>query len=169
MTIFIYINIIVTTTILKECSSLSRFASTHQSIGFRFGNMARKMSSLFAGKLKPYGITPEQWTVLYQVHLQEGINQKELALRSGKDQPSITRILDVLDKKGFIQRKPDPGDRRAYLIYATPSVQQIMDQTVPLELSLNDELVAGITDEQLAALDHIMKQINHNIDRIFVD
>lgn len=162
-------NIIVLTIILKECFSLSRFTSTHQSIGFRFGNMSRKMSSLFAGKLKPYGITPEQWTVVYQVYLQEGINQKELAVRSGKDQPSITRILDVLDKKGFIQRKPDPGDRRAYLIFATPTVQQLMDDTVPLELSLNDELIAGISDEQLQMLDEIIQQINRNIDRIFVD
>lgn len=90
-------------------------------------------------------------------------------MRSGKDQPSITRILDVLDKKGFIQRKPDPGDRRAYLIYATPAVQELMNETVPLELSLNDELIAGISDEQLQTLDQIMKQINANIDRIFVD
>ncbi|MCJ8013126.1 MarR family transcriptional regulator [Paenibacillus sp. KQZ6P-2] len=157
------------TIILKECISLSRFTATHQSIGFRFGNMHRKMSALFAGKLKPYSITPEQWSVLYQVYLQEGINQKELALRSGKDQPSITRILDVLDKKGYIQRKPDPGDRRAYLIYATEAVQRLMNETVPLELSLNDELVAGISDEQLQALNQIMKQINENINRIFVD
>ncbi|GIP29492.1 transcriptional regulator [Paenibacillus sp. J23TS9] len=169
MTIFIDVNIIVLTIILKECFALSRFTSTHQSIGFRFGNMSRKMSALFAGRLKPYGITPEQWTVLYQVYLQEGINQKELATRSGKDQPSITRILDVLDKKGFIQRKPDPGDRRAYLIYATSAVQELMNETVPLELSLNDELIAGISDEQLQTLDQIMKQINANIDRIFVD
>jgi len=154
---------------LKECISLKRSKLPHQSIGFRFGNMSRKMSSLFASRLKPYGITPEQWTVLYQVYLQEGINQKELALRSGKDQPSITRILDVLDKKGFVRRKPDPGDRRAYLIYATPAVKQLMNETEPLELSLNDELIAGITDEQLETLDQIMKQINANIDRIFVE
>jgi DNA-binding MarR family transcriptional regulator len=131
--------------------------------------MSRKISSLFAGMLKPYGITPEQWTVLYQVYRQEGINQKELSLRSGKDQPSITRILDVLDKKDLIQRKPDPGDRRAYLIYATPAVQQLMNETAPLELSLNDELIAGISDEQLQTLDQIIKQINVNIDRIYVD
>jgi len=154
---------------LKECIPLKRSKFPHQSIGFRFGNMSRKMSSLFTSRLKPYGITPEQWTVLYQVYLQEGINQKELALRSGKDQPSITRILDVLDKKGFIRRKPDPGDRRAYLIYATPSVQQLMNETEPIELSLNDELIAGISDEQLQALDEIMKQINANIDRILID
>ncbi|MBE9917200.1 MULTISPECIES: MarR family winged helix-turn-helix transcriptional regulator [Paenibacillus] len=131
--------------------------------------MSRKMSSLFAGRLKPYGITPEQWSVLYQVHLQEGINQKELALRSGKDQPSITRILDVLDKKGYIQRKADPGDRRAYLIYATPEVEQLMSETVPIELAMNDELISGISDEELRVLDQIILRISANIDRIFID
>lgn len=131
--------------------------------------MSRKMSAIFAGLLKPYGITPEQWSVLYQVYLQEGINQKELALRSGKDQPSITRILDVLHKKDLIQRKADPDDRRAFLIYATPTVQDLMNETIPLELNLNDELIAGITDEQLQALNRIMEQINYNIDRITLD
>ncbi|OZB96055.1 hypothetical protein CJP46_09015 [Paenibacillus sp. XY044] len=148
---------------------LTRFSSSSQTIGFRYGNMSRRMSSIFAGLLKPYGITPEQWTVLYQVHLQEGINQKELALRSGKDQPSITRILDVLDKKELIQRKPDPADRRAYLIFATPAVQELMKETIPMELKLNDELIAGVTDEQLEILSRIMDQINKNIDRISME
>lgn len=143
---------------------MARFTSTDQSIGAQMTNVSRKITNLFAGRLKPYNITPEQWSVLYQVCRNEGINQKTIAMRSNKDQPTVTRILDVLDNKQFIERKADPSDRRAFLIYATPSAKVLISDTVPLEIQLNEQLVQGITDEQLDLLLQITEQINHNLD-----
>ncbi|WP_438347435.1 MarR family winged helix-turn-helix transcriptional regulator [Paenibacillus sp. FA6] len=145
--------------------TLFRFPSPEQSIGFKYAHIFRKISTLFANRLRPYDITPEQWAVLYQVCHEEGINQKEIALRTDKDQPTVTRILDVLDKKKLITRQMNPTDRRAFLICATDSAKTLILDTLPLELGLNDKLVSGITDEQLQSLQQIMQQIQHNIDK----
>lgn len=145
---------------------MSRYSSPEQSIGFKYANTFRKISNLFANQLKPYGITPEQWSVLYQIHLEEGINQKQISVRTDKDQPTITRILDVLDKKQLIQRKADPSDRRAFLIFMTPAVKLLIEDTIPLEVRLNEELIQGVTDEQLQCLHQVMMQIQHNIENI---
>ncbi|AOZ94621.1 hypothetical protein PNBC_01290 [Paenibacillus crassostreae] len=141
------------------------FSPPNQSIGYKYSPIFRQISTLFANQLKPFGITPEQWTVLYQVHLDEGINQKEIAIRTNKDQPTVTRILDVLDKKQLIIRQIDTLDRRAFLIYATPSAHTLINDTLPLELRLNDTVTAGITDQQLHDLQQIMQQIQHNINQ----
>ncbi|MEC0092744.1 MarR family winged helix-turn-helix transcriptional regulator [Paenibacillus macquariensis] len=150
----------------KEVVILFRFSSPEQAIGYKYTPVFRKISALFAYQLRPYDITPEQRSVLYQLYLEEGINQKEIALRTDKDQPTVTRILDVLDKKQLIIRHTDPADRRAFLICATDSAKKLILDTIPLELALNDLLVSGVTDEQLELFEHIMQQIKHNIDKI---
>lgn len=148
---------------------MSRFSSPEQSIGYRYAHIFRKISTLFSIQLKPYDITPEQWSVLYQVYLEEGINQKEIARRTEKDQPTVTRILDVLDKKHFITRSIDTTDRRAFLIHATESAKKLILDTIPLEIELNNNLVSGVTDEQLQLLQQVMQQIQHNIEQIHQD
>ncbi|WP_209852039.1 MarR family winged helix-turn-helix transcriptional regulator [Paenibacillus sediminis] len=145
---------------------MSRFSSPEQSFGFRYGNTFRRVTSQFASRLKPYDITPEQWSVLYCAYKHEGINQRELSELAGKDQPTTTRILDLLHKKGWIERQDDPADRRAYLIHVTPSAKELIEQTIPIEVQYNDELLQGVTDEQLAVLDQIMNQIKHNLDNM---
>jgi MarR family transcriptional regulator for hemolysin len=145
--------------------TLLKSHSPEQSIGFQYASIFRKISTLFAIQLKPYAITPEQWAVLYQVYLEEGINQKEIAHRTDKDQPTVTRILDALDKKKLITRQMDPADRRAFLICVTDSAKTLIIDTLPLELGLNDKLISEITDEQLQLLKQIMQQIQYNIDK----
>ncbi|HEY2493600.1 MAG TPA: MarR family transcriptional regulator [Paenibacillus sp.] len=145
---------------------MSRYSSPEQSIGFKYANTFRKISNLFANRLKPFDVTPEQWSVLYQIHLEEGINQKQISVRTDKDQPTITRILDVLDKKGLIHRRVDPSDRRAFLIFETTTVKQLIEDTIPIEVMLNEELIQGITDEQLQSLHQVMMQIQQNIDTL---
>ncbi|MBP1938122.1 DNA-binding MarR family transcriptional regulator [Paenibacillus sediminis] len=74
--------------------------------------------------------------------------------------------MDLLHKKGWIERQDDPADRRAYLIHVTPSAKELIEQTIPIEVQYNDELLQGVTDEQLAVLDQIMNQIKHNLDNM---
>ncbi len=155
--------------ISKGVFKLSRFPSPDQSIGFRYAHIFRKLSTLFSIQLKPYDITPEQWSVLYQVYLEEGINQKKIARRTEKDQPTVTRILDVLDKKQLITRSTDSTDRRAFLIHPTESAKKLILDTIPIEVELNDNLISGVTDEQLQSLQQIMQQIQHNIEQIHQD
>ena len=62
------------------------------------------------------GITVEQWVILKIVHESEALTQKELANKSFRDPASITRTMDLLEKKGLLQRDALPNNRRAYTI-----------------------------------------------------
>ena len=122
------------------------------SLGFRLGVASRRMSQLFAHRLKEYGISPEQWSVLHLIAGQEGLIQKEVAERSFKDKPTVTRILDVLEEKGLISRKPGEQDRRSFRLYPTDKGRELALKTEPLERGVNVELADRLGEEAYYAL-----------------
>lgn len=130
-----------------------------QSLGFTLGVASRRMSQLFAHRLKEYGISPEQWSVLHLIAGQEGLIQKEIAQRSFKDKPTVTRILDVLEEKGLISRKPGEQDRRSFRLYPTDKGRQAALHTEPLERGVNGELAAHMGEEAYYALLAQLKEI----------
>ena len=130
-----------------------------QSLGFTLGVASRRMSQLFAHRLKEYGISPEQWSVLHLIAGQEGLIQKEVAERSFKDKPTVTRILDVLEEKELISRKPGEQDRRSFRLYPTDKGRELALKTEPLERGVNVELADRLGEEAYYALLAQLKDI----------
>lgn len=136
-----------------------------ESIGFLIGHTYRKMVQHVTLHLREFDLTPEQFAVLFRLSKQDGINQKELAQRTAKDQPTITRILDALSKKGMIEKKSSDTDRRAFLITLSAKGWEWMDLAVPAEAKAISELFEGIRPEQMDQLKQILLQMNTNINR----
>ncbi|WP_225999187.1 MarR family winged helix-turn-helix transcriptional regulator [Paenibacillus sp. BJ-4] len=133
------------------------------SIGMLLGITHRKMSQQLTHRLKPYDISPEQWSVLYQIYQAEGLNQKEIAAKAVKDQPTTTRIIDLLDKKGWVQRVNSPQDRRAYLLHLTEAGRLLIEKTLPFEREANQDFVKGISSDDLKLFRQTLLQIHANI------
>lgn len=137
-----------------------------QSAGFLLSLTSRKLSHLFMHRLKEFKVTPEQWLVLSCIREQEGIIQKEIALRSGKDRPTITRILDVLDNKKLILKQADPQDRRSYLVYTTEKGRMLLEQTEGIEQHAIIQATDGISHADLERLFTILHRIRENTDKL---
>lgn len=125
----------------------------------------RKLYQHLFTRFKPYDVTPEQWSLLNHLCEQEGINQKELAARLGKDPPTTTRILDGLDRKQLIRRQPNPDDRRSFLIFLTEEGRSIAKQLLPIEQETIKAAVAGLNKEQIEVFLQVLNHINDNIDQ----
>jgi len=115
--------------------------------------------------LREFDLTPEQFSVLFCLSKQEGINQKELALRTTKDQPAITRILDALAKIGFIEKKVSDADRRAYLLMLSRKGREWIELASPVEAKAIAEAVDGLSVEELQSLRRILLKIADNVNR----
>lgn len=135
-----------------------------ESIGFLTGITYRKIVNLLSLELKGLEITTEQWSVLYRISERDGINQKDIANRSGKDQPTTTRILDVLYKKGFIEKKMCKTDRRSFLVYLTKKGGDVVKKAVPIETGTLKKVTQGIDPEQLILFKKVLSQMNENIE-----
>jgi DNA-binding MarR family transcriptional regulator len=112
-------------------------------------------------------ITPYQWVILYRLWEREGRNQSELAEVSLKDRATVTRILDVMEKRGLIVRKTDKSDRRTYKVYLTPRAKKLKQTLPTVAASYLEEFTRGIDPEELAVAKRVLTKIRENaLDQI---
>lgn len=135
-------------------------------LGFMMGTTYRKLSALFQNGLKEYDITPEQWSVLFQVDRTEGLIQKDIAKRSGKDKPTTTRILDHLEGKGLVYKRTGENDRRSFKVYITEKGRALIKETFPIEDQVTDEIMNCISSDEYELLMGLLLRINNHIDQI---
>ncbi|QLA15425.1 MarR family winged helix-turn-helix transcriptional regulator [Desulfolutivibrio sulfoxidireducens] len=109
-------------------------------------------------------VTPEQWGVLLCLWRQEGLTQTELADRTVKDRTTITRILDLLEKKGLAERRKDPMDRRSFRVHLTDAGRGAREILLPLVKGYAARLYADLTEAEFTTLKSIMDKINARLD-----
>lgn len=109
------------------------------------------------------GITVDQWVLLKIIDERRQISQVELAQVSQKDTASITRILDLLQKKDLIRRVDDDYDRRKYLISLTPAGQEFVDRNFPFVNGIRGQIVKGLSAEEIKSLKGILEKIRQNV------
>ncbi|MTT31187.1 MarR family transcriptional regulator [Terrilactibacillus sp. BCM23-1] len=138
--------------------------SLDDTIGFNTAKTARKITRILSNHLKESQLTAEQWGVLKRLTEQDHVTQKQLALRSDKDQPTLTKILDLLEKNGFINRQLNPNDRRSFLIVITEQGRKLVDDRFNEVELLFQKIVNHIPKEDLETFQHVLGQIQKNID-----
>src|SRR5512145_1892903 len=88
----------------------------------------RNVDQIYSQGIEPLGLTVIEWYILRALYEQDGQHASELARAVGRAATSFTPILDKLQHKDLIQRKPDPAVRRAVRIYLTDKTQQYRDR-----------------------------------------
>ena len=111
-----------------------------------------------------FDVTLEQWVVIKKVHENPGINQRELANSLYKDAPTLTRMLDLIVKKGYLERKRSEQDRRAFSIYLTIKGQELVKHLGPVVIDIRRKGLEGVSSEDLEAAKRVLARIyeNHN-------
>ncbi len=110
------------------------------------------------------GITVDQWVLLKILEERGQISQVELAQTGHKDTASVTRILDLLQKKRLIQRIDDEHDRRKYMISLTPEGREFVARHLPFINQIRAQIVQGLTGEEIRTLKGILEKIRQNLD-----
>lgn len=90
----------------------------------------RNMDQVFRRVVRPLGLTVIEWYILRALYERDGQHASELAHAVGRAATSFTPNLDKLQDKGLIERRPDPGDRRAVRIFLTDAAQEKRDTII---------------------------------------
>ncbi|GAA0086237.1 MarR family transcriptional regulator [Clostridium sp. CTA-7] len=133
-------------------------------IGFIFNNVTRRFSQFTVNFFKQYNVTPEQAGIIRRLGEEEGITQKDLAIRMAKDQTNVTRLLDQLERKGLVMRKQNKEDRRSFLTYLTDEGKKLNENIIPTEQEIMNIVLRGISEERKALLKEIIDEITENIN-----
>jgi MarR family transcriptional regulator, transcriptional regulator for hemolysin len=108
-------------------------------------------------------ITVDQWVLLKIIHERKEISQNELAEFSFRDPASITRTLDLLDKKELIERQAIPNNRRQYNILLTKSGLAFVKKHLQLINALRAKSIEGLSNKEIKMLTYLLQKIEQNM------
>lgn len=131
-----------------------------QAIGFNVNRTAFLMTEEIARKFATngYPLVAQDFGILFR--LQHGaMTQVEIAAMLMRDKTTVTRRLDGLVKKGFIERNPDPSDRRCFRIGLTEEGKQTLAVMIPLVASFQQEVLSEISEADKLTTIRVLKSM----------
>ncbi len=121
-----------------------------ESLGFLLNDMSRIMRKRFDRRARDLGLTRAQWRVLTRLRMRQGINQTTLADWLEVEPITLARHIDRLEEKGWVERRSDPNDRRAWLLYLDDSVRPILDEMQKISEWNNAAATRDFSDAECA-------------------
>lgn len=109
-------------------------------------------------------LTTEQWVLLDSLYESDGVSQNELANGSFKNAPTVSRIVDLLCKKGLTERKRFENDKRRYKVFLTKKGKDTYKKTKPVVVKLRKKGWKNLSDEDYDFFLKIMNQIFENFE-----
>lgn len=140
--------------------------SMDKAIGSASVRVSKKITRIINHYLKPYHITTEQWVVLRTLHESDEIPQKELSIRTDKDQATLTKILDLLEKRELTERIINPADRRSFIIRITKKGAELVLQLTDFIEEAFLKIVVGIESEKLEIYKEVLLLLENNIETL---
>ncbi len=111
-----------------------------------------------------FDISIDQWVILKRIWEEQGISQVDLANATYKDPASVTRILDILEKKGFSERRVDENSRRAYKIFLTTQGVLLFDKMLPLVQAIRAKGIENLNEEEIQITKSVLRKMYSNLD-----
>lgn len=108
-------------------------------------------------------LTIEQWSVLYHLWKEDGKSQQELCTDTFRDKPSITRLVDNLEKLGLVKRVPSEADRRINKVYLTKAAQKLQEQTMQMAEETLNEALEGVPAEHINLCKEVLQKVYDNL------
>jgi DNA-binding MarR family transcriptional regulator len=104
-----------------------RDPASEESLAESFWAVARRLREVSSESLAPWDITPAHWRALRVLKRHGTMRLSELSVHLGIAPRSATEVVDALEDRSLVQRRPDPGDRRATLVELTEQGHSVLD------------------------------------------
>jgi DNA-binding MarR family transcriptional regulator len=134
-----------------------------RNFGFLVHDVARLMRVAYDRRARALGLTRSQWWVLNHLYFNQGITQSELADVLDVEKPTLGRLLDRLEAKGWVERRTDPADRRAKRVCLTGEVQGTMRSLRAIASDLRLAALAGLEEAERQRFVDVLLMIKANL------
>ena len=109
-------------------------------------------------------ITIDQWLVLKAIHESPDITLQQVGAAVFKDFASVTRIVQLLERKKLLSRKPHPNDGRRSELMLSAAGEALIRKVEPIAQANRRHALGGIDAEKVARLREVLKRIVENCD-----
>lgn len=126
-------------------------------------DVTRRMRKHFDRRAVRFGMTRAQWRALKTIRHYEGLSQTELADYLDMEPIPVGRVIDRLEKAGYVERRADPADRRRWRLHLTPKAHAIVDEMEVIADGLRDDALQGVDPAEFETLLRVLDQIKDNL------
>lgn len=109
-------------------------------------------------------LTPEQFMLIDLLWNQGEMSQQQLADQLQKDKNSVTKLVDAIERKGFVVRKQNPNDRRSNTLVLTEKAEFLKDGAKETGISILENMLEGISEEELKSFLITLRKLNQNME-----
>jgi MarR family transcriptional regulator, lower aerobic nicotinate degradation pathway regulator len=99
--------------------------------GYLFRRMQQIAVSVFVEECKAFDVTPVQFAALVAIRTHPGIDATRLSAVIAFDRSTLGNVIERLETKGYVERKPSPEDKRVRLLYLTRSGAALLRDIMP--------------------------------------
>ena len=126
-------------------------------------DVARLMRTRFDQYARAHGMTRAQWIILARLSRQPGLSQNEMAAICEVEPITVGRLIDRLEMRGLVERRPDPTDRRIRRLHLLPAAQPILDEIAHYREVLFEVILSGMEDAERDRLVEALLHIKNNL------
>jgi len=135
----------------------------NRSFGFVLHETARLLSKRYDQRAKSLGLTRAQIQVLAYLVYHEGINQAGLAELIEIEPISLARLIDRMEQAGWVERRPDPHDRRAWQLYVTEKAKPVFAEMIAIGVEVRGEALAGFNETERDQVMELLLRVRRNL------
>ena len=124
-----------------------------------------KLKQFIAAKLRQMDVplTPEQFMLIDLLWNHGEMTQQQLADLMQKDKNSVTKLVDAIERKGFVVRRQNRNDRRANTLVLTENANLLKPGAKQKGISILDQMLDGISEDELRAFLGTLHKLNANM------
>jgi MarR family transcriptional regulator for hemolysin len=126
-------------------------------------DVARMLRTRFDRWARSYGLTRAQGVILVRLYRQPGLSQNEMAAICEVEPITVGRLVDRLEARGLIERRPDPTDRRIKRLHLLPASEPILARIEDYRADVNDYLLSGVSAEARETVVNVLLHMKHKL------
>jgi DNA-binding MarR family transcriptional regulator len=130
---------------------------------FVLHDLARQLRLDFDRRARMHGMTRAQWVILFWLERQPGLSQKELAEILGVEPITVGRLVDRLEARGMVERRPDPHDRRIWRLHLCPPSVPVLEEIHDERVDIHRTATAGLDQATLRLLQQVLCHMKANV------
>lgn len=131
--------------------------------GFLLTDSAHLLRKLIDRRLQPLGLSRAQWSILAILFDHDGLSQSHISDELEIEKSTVGRLIDQVEKSGWIERRPIPGDRRLWGIHLTDQARHLIAEVERVILNTRAEMLNGLSAEQQQHLSEMLQTIKSNL------
>lgn len=138
-------------------------------VGYLIGDVSRMIRTVYDRRVEPLGLTRAQWRVMTRLNRLESCTQTELATELEIEKPTLGKLIERLEAKGWVERRADENDARSKRLFLTDAAHPLLADMADRADEVIEGVFAGIDAQESAQLRETLTRIKDNLADMLED